>query len=362
MSGARVRPYIVPPTGDRYTDAILQISFNSLYFNEHANTFTDFTHFIRYFTWALHYLCYDKGKLRHFSDAETFRWKYDTIKHNWFNASMHWKTTSYSDMARILYARYVKRPCESEAGIRMDVFRPTDRSPPFCRPIFGGAASSGGGGGGGLGTSSSASTVSDRDWERQVEAMNAISNELAGMELKTLLDRIPVPREAPSVATRVAVAVAMPRGGRRRVLPSSAPKMTVTIKDTYVDSNRRMRDGFECRHGAAPPPLRIEAVPPGTTSIAVQMYDVTASFTHWLAWNVGTANERVGLNSYRLCDYSAPCPPEDGDVHTYVITAYALPAVPAMLRTNKPVTKPVFDRAMAKAASATAQTVLYFSR
>ena len=138
--------------------------------------------------------------------------------------------------------------------------------------------------------------------------------------------------------------------------------MTVSLGTSYIDARQYMFDAHKCKHGDEPPPLTFTNVPDGTASLAVQVYDSTKDFTHWLAWDVGTAQHKVGLNSYNRCDYRAPCPPAADGVHEYVVTAYALTRVPDALQVPAcTVTKAIFDNAMKAAAPVTARTKMFFA-
>lgn len=137
-------------------------------------------------------------------------------------------------------------------------------------------------------------------------------------------------------------------------------KMTVDIAPSYVDGERRMLDKYRCTQSLTAPWLVVHHHPAGTKSIAVKMYDVTAKFTHWLAWNVGTHTETSGVNSFGRQHYSAPCPPKDGRTHQYVVTAYALRDVPSEFRRSASVTPAVFDRVVSKYEIGLASASLYY--
>jgi Raf kinase inhibitor-like YbhB/YbcL family protein len=89
------------------------------------------------------------------------------------------------------------------------------------------------------------------------------------------------------------------------------------------------------------PELSWTGVPRGTQSFVVVLYDVTASFTHWGMYNIGSnvtklpenagkAGSSYGLqveNDFGLGqEYDGPCPPANvaPDTHKYVFTVYAL--------------------------------------
>lgn len=89
------------------------------------------------------------------------------------------------------------------------------------------------------------------------------------------------------------------------------------------------------------PELSWSGAPRGTRSFVVELYDVTASFTHWgmynIAPNVNRLPENAGVpnspfgpqieNDFGLgMQYDGPCPPANvaPDTHKYVFTVYAL--------------------------------------
>jgi Raf kinase inhibitor-like YbhB/YbcL family protein len=91
------------------------------------------------------------------------------------------------------------------------------------------------------------------------------------------------------------------------------------------------------------PELSWTGVPRGTQSFVVVLYDVTASFTHWGMYNIGSNVTQLPENagkpgsSYGVQvendfglgqQYDGPCPPASvaPDTHKYVFTVYALKA------------------------------------
>ena len=139
------------------------------------------------------------------------------------------------------------------------------------------------------------------------------------------------------------------------------PTMQVQFRDPdailSIDTVGRpwFRDSHACTKRDTAPQLQFTNVPANTACIAVEMYDTTAGFTHWLAWSVDTPAEDKGVNSYGTRDYRAPCPPADGKVHSYVISAYALPGVPSVRPTHGAFQTTVKANALASAT----MTVLY---
>jgi Raf kinase inhibitor-like YbhB/YbcL family protein len=92
--------------------------------------------------------------------------------------------------------------------------------------------------------------------------------------------------------------------------------------------------------GDQSPPLAWRHVPPNTRSFVVVLFDTTASFTHWVMYNIpadvrmlpanaGVAGSQYGTqvyNDFPDQSYDGPCPPANypPDVHHYVFTVYAL--------------------------------------
>jgi len=92
--------------------------------------------------------------------------------------------------------------------------------------------------------------------------------------------------------------------------------------------------------GDQSPPLAWRHVPSNTRSFVVVLYDTTASFTHWVMYNIpadvrtlpanaGAAGSPYGTqvsNDFPDPNYDGPCPPADfpPDLHHYVFTVYAL--------------------------------------
>jgi Raf kinase inhibitor-like YbhB/YbcL family protein len=120
-------------------------------------------------------------------------------------------------------------------------------------------------------------------------------------------------------------------------------------------SNMFVLNGFGCTGGNVSPELRWSNVPPGTQSLALQVYDADAptgsGFWHWAVYNIppsatglaqGAGNSpatlppgafggntdfmdtgATGVNG----NYGGPCPPVGDKPHHYTFTLFAL-AVP----------------------------------
>jgi hypothetical protein len=120
-------------------------------------------------------------------------------------------------------------------------------------------------------------------------------------------------------------------------------------------SNTFVLNGFGCTGGNVSPELRWENVPPGTQSLALQMYDPDAptgsGFWHWAVYNIpptatglvrGAGNSPATLPAGAFGgntdfmdtgvtgvngNYGGPCPPVGDKPHHYTFTLFAL-AVP----------------------------------
>jgi Raf kinase inhibitor-like YbhB/YbcL family protein len=134
-------------------------------------------------------------------------------------------------------------------------------------------------------------------------------------------------------------------------------RFTLTSPDlaSGTFSNKFVLNGFGCTGSNVSPELRWENVPPGTQSLALQMYDPDAptgsGFWHWAVYNIpptttglaqGAGNSPAtlppgafggntdfmdtgvtGVNG----NYGGPCPPAGDKPHHYTFTLFAL-AVP----------------------------------
>lgn len=115
---------------------------------------------------------------------------------------------------------------------------------------------------------------------------------------------------------------------------SSDIKKGKQIGEAYV------YNGFGCSGENKAPKFEITAIPEGTKSLAMTMYDPDAptgsGWWHWIVYNIdpktkiiGGDSEKlegevsIGRNDYGNYDYGGPCPPE-GTLHNYIFTLYAL--------------------------------------
>jgi Raf kinase inhibitor-like YbhB/YbcL family protein len=117
-------------------------------------------------------------------------------------------------------------------------------------------------------------------------------------------------------------------------------------------ANKFILNGFGCTGGNVSPELRWRNVPPGTQSLALQLYDPDAptgsGFWHWTVYNIpphvtqlpqGAGNNRLNLpvpafgGNTDFMDtgatgingnYGGPCPPVGDRPHRYIFTLFAL--------------------------------------
>jgi Raf kinase inhibitor-like YbhB/YbcL family protein len=91
---------------------------------------------------------------------------------------------------------------------------------------------------------------------------------------------------------------------------------------------------FTCDGADVSPPLRWNAPPRRTRSLALVFEDTTTKppFTHWLAWGLAPRVRALvpaarltlqGRNDFGRLGYGGPCPPS-GAKHRYVFRLYAL--------------------------------------
>lgn len=109
---------------------------------------------------------------------------------------------------------------------------------------------------------------------------------------------------------------------------------------------------FSCDGLNVNPPLRIDAMPIDTISLAVIMEDPDApihTWTHWLIWNIPATTHIeqdthlgvCGINDFKKSCYSGPCPIQG--THRYVWKVYTLNK---MLKLKKGASKKELELAM----------------
>ena len=127
----------------------------------------------------------------------------------------------------------------------------------------------------------------------------------------------------------------------------SSPDLSMgTFADKFV------LNGFGCKGGNVSPALEWQNVPPGTKSLALQVFDpdapTGAGFWHWTVYNIpptttslpqGAGNSSASLPAPAYGgatdfldtgatgangNYGGPCPPAADKPHRYIFTLYAL--------------------------------------
>ena len=119
--------------------------------------------------------------------------------------------------------------------------------------------------------------------------------------------------------------------------------MTIKITSTAFEDNGMIPAKYTCQGQDISPPLKWEAVPEGTVSIALICDDPDApmgTFVHWVLYNLpGNTNElaediprektlpngaKQGMTDFGRVGYGGPCPPSG--THRYFFKIYALDA------------------------------------
>lgn len=139
-------------------------------------------------------------------------------------------------------------------------------------------------------------------------------------------------------------------------LPTAAQTgpFTLSSPDLAMGSfaEKFILNGFGCKGGNVSPALEWQNVPPGTKSLALQVFDpdapTGAGFWHWTVYNLpptlqslpqGAGNSPAGLPAPAYGgatdfldtgatgvngNYGGPCPPVADKPHRYIFTLYAL--------------------------------------
>jgi Raf kinase inhibitor-like YbhB/YbcL family protein len=119
-------------------------------------------------------------------------------------------------------------------------------------------------------------------------------------------------------------------------------------------ANGPIPPAYTCDGRNTSPPLVWTAPPRGTRSLALQVYDADAHFTHWLAWGISPGARKLraaqkpplqGRNDFSRLGYSGPCPPKKGKPHHYLFTLFALARAPSPKGSNAT----AFNAALTKA-------------
>jgi Raf kinase inhibitor-like YbhB/YbcL family protein len=140
------------------------------------------------------------------------------------------------------------------------------------------------------------------------------------------------------------------RDGREMSLPTADQTETIAIVTTIAETVAPVQeftiaapwvDGgpldslFTCDGSKLSPSFDIAGLPEGTVTWGVSIVDQTAAnAVHWVAANIDPAINSVdagvvpagavqSLNRVNKVGYAAPCP-KAGELHTYVLTVYAV--------------------------------------
>jgi Raf kinase inhibitor-like YbhB/YbcL family protein len=109
---------------------------------------------------------------------------------------------------------------------------------------------------------------------------------------------------------------------------------TLKVTSSAFDHEGIIPSKYTCEGEDVNPPLQIDGIPAGTSSLAIIMEDPDApngTFDHWLVWNIPPATNIIGGDSVPgICGkngsgdtgYYGPCPPSG--VHRYYFYVYAL--------------------------------------
>jgi len=129
------------------------------------------------------------------------------------------------------------------------------------------------------------------------------------------------------------------------VLPAEGVKpMDIKITSSAFEEGGLIPSKYTCDGANVSPPLRWEAVPEGTKSIALISDDPDAPvgiWVHWVIFNLPAdtkelpenvppdktlpSGARQGINDFRKIGYGGPCPPSG--THRYFFKIYALDTV-----------------------------------
>jgi hypothetical protein len=114
----------------------------------------------------------------------------------------------------------------------------------------------------------------------------------------------------------------------------------ISVTSHAFKNNQSIPDKYTCDGDNINPPLKIEGVPPLSTSLVLIVDDPdspSGTFTHWLVWNINPNIKEVkenslptrgeeGTTSSGRIEYTSPCPPE-GSTHRYFFKIYALDTI-----------------------------------
>jgi Raf kinase inhibitor-like YbhB/YbcL family protein len=115
-----------------------------------------------------------------------------------------------------------------------------------------------------------------------------------------------------------------------------AENTDLKLSSPAFDEGGKIPDQYTCRGQDISPPLHIEGVPAGTSTLALILHDPDApvgDFTHWTLWNIPSNITDIpagncppgaieGLTDFNKNGYGGPCPPSG--THRYMFDLYAL--------------------------------------
>jgi Raf kinase inhibitor-like YbhB/YbcL family protein len=128
--------------------------------------------------------------------------------------------------------------------------------------------------------------------------------------------------------------------------------VSLEVSSSEFELNGFIPSRFTCDGLNVNPPLAIDHIPAGTSSLALIVDDPDApirSWVHWLAWNIPVTQhikedcslKEQGMNDFRENRYCGPCPPYG--THRYFFKVYALDV---RLQLPAKTTKTELERAM----------------
>ena len=109
-----------------------------------------------------------------------------------------------------------------------------------------------------------------------------------------------------------------------------------TLTSPAFQTGGSIPDTYTCKGKNISPPLHLEGIPEGATTLALIMHDPDApagDFLHWSFWNISPITSDIdedippvdtveGTNGFGEIGYGGPCPPSGS--HRYEFDLYAL--------------------------------------
>ena len=116
---------------------------------------------------------------------------------------------------------------------------------------------------------------------------------------------------------------------------ASAPTGRIAVRSPAFANGQPIPAAYTCTGKEISPPLNWSGVPKGTTSLKLDMNDLSAHFVHWKVRGIdpgvtsvaaGTVPKggKQGRNSFNKVGYGGPCPPPGDNPHRYAFTITAL--------------------------------------